>query len=127
MMEENKSSGVDDAETAPVSTVTDAEGNDYQLHFVGPDSPGAIMIYIELGDSPSDIAKELKDKGVIQNTTLFALLSKINGFDDSYRSGTHFVSKDMSYDEIMYTLSRNPVTVSITFTEGMTYNEVKET
>ena len=62
-----------------------------------------------------------------QTPPYLSFSSKINGFDDSYLSGTHFVSKDMSYDEIMYTLSRNPVTVSITFTEGMTYNDVKET
>ena len=124
LMISNDQAGTSDEETSPEKVLS---GTDYQLHVIDPDSPNAIMIYVELGDKPSDIAKQLEEKGVIANPTLFVLLSKINGFDDSYLSGTHFVSKDMSYDEIMYTLSRNAVTVSITFTEGMTYNDVKET
>lgn len=92
---------------------------------INAETPGAIMIYIELGDKPADIARQLKDKGVIRNPSLFTILSKINGFDGSYRYGTHFVKADMSYDEIMYLLSRDPATISVTFREGMTYNEMK--
>lgn len=92
---------------------------------INAETPGAIMIYIELGDKPADIARQLKSKGVIRNPSLFTILSKINGFDGSYRYGTHFVKADMSYDEIMYLLSRDPATISVTFREGMTYNEMK--
>lgn len=63
---------------------------------INAETPGAIMIYIELGDKPADIARQLKDKGVIRNPSLFTILSKINGFDGSYRYGTHFVKADMT-------------------------------
>ncbi len=99
---------------------------DPQDILVTADTPGAVMVYIELGDTPSDIADRLEDLGVIDNTLLYTLLSKFNGFDDLYRSGTHFVTKDMSYDEIMYTLTLNPATVSVRFPEDLTYEEFKQ-
>jgi len=40
-------------------------------------------------------------------------------------AGTHFVTKNMSYDEIMYVLSQKPHSVRVTFPEGLTYSEVK--
>ncbi|NJP40934.1 endolytic transglycosylase MltG [Oscillospiraceae bacterium HV4-5-C5C] len=89
-------------------------------------TPGAVMIYISLGDDAKAIATKLKTLGIIDNTSLFTLLSKFNGFDSLYRSGTHFVTKDMSYDEIMYTLTQNPVTAQIRFSEDLTYEEFKQ-
>lgn len=100
---------------------------DPQDLLVTADTPGAVMVYIELGDSPSDIAERLLELGVIDNTTLFTLLSRFNGFDGLYRSGTHFVTKDMSYDEIMYMLTLNPATVSVRFREDLTYENFKQT
>ncbi len=90
------------------------------------DTPGAVMIVIKQGSDTSDIAKVLADKNVIANKLAFNFMSKINGFDGQYKAGTHFVKKDMSYDEIMYMLSLKPQTVKVTFQEGLTYKEVKE-
>lgn len=100
---------------------------DPQDILVTADTPGAVMVYIELGDTPKDIAERLLDLGVIDNPTIYTMLSKFNGFDDLYRSGTHFVTKDMSYDEIMYTLTLNPATVSVRFPEDLTYENFKRT
>lgn len=100
---------------------------DPQDILVNADTPGAIMVYIKLGDTPKDIAERLLDLGVIDNATIYTMLSKFNGFDGLYRSGTHFVTKDMSYDEIMYTLTLNPATVSVRFGEDLTYENFKRT
>ncbi len=87
--------------------------------------PGAVELVIPRAADTQQIAEILKDKGIIENTFVFTLLSKFNGFDGSYMAGTHFVSPDMSYDEIMYVLSQKPKSVRVTFPEGLTYSQVK--
>ena len=88
-------------------------------------TPGAVELVIPRGSDTQGIAELLEKKGVIDNTFLFTILSKFNGFDNTYIAGTHFVTKAMSYDEIMYMLSQNPQSVTVTFPEGLTYKEVK--
>ncbi|MCD8499353.1 MAG: endolytic transglycosylase MltG [Clostridiales bacterium] len=63
---------------------------------------------------------------MISNPLVFTVLSKFNGFDGAYLAGTHYVTDDMSYDEIMYILTQKPNAVRVTFPEGLTYSEVKE-
>lgn len=105
---------------APTSSVRPEENV-----VITEDSPGAIMVYIALGDSTSDIAKKLKALGVIDNSTIFTIFSKFNGFDGSYNYGTHFVKKNMSYDQVMFVLSQQPATRTITFLEGSSYMDIK--
>ena len=57
---------------------------------------------------------------------LFLIISKFNGFDGSYRAGTHYLLPNMSYDEIMFLLTHEPKPVTITFPEGLTYQQMKE-
>lgn len=108
-----------------VSTKAPNADDPNAVEVVDANTPGAVQIVVKRGDKTADIARKLQEKGVIKNTTLFTLLSKINGFDSAYRSGTHFVKANMSYDEIMYLLSLNPATIDVTFPEGLTYREVK--
>ncbi len=96
------------------------------IELVNQKTPGAVMVYIEVGDRPADIGRKLEELGVIRSSSLFTILSKVNGYDGTYRSGTHFVKKNMPYDAIMYLLSRDPVTVDITFPEGVTYLDIKD-
>ena len=93
---------------------------------IGPDTEGAVMIVIPRGSDTKAIAAILADKKVVDNPFLFTLLSKANGFDGSYTSGTHFVTKSMTYDEIMYVLSQPSKTVTVTFPEGLTYRQMKD-
>ncbi len=101
------------------------EINDKTL-VINRDTPGAVMVVIESGDSTSDIASQLLDKGLITNSAVFTMLSKFNGFDGGYISGTHFLTPNLSYDEIMYMLCQDPEVIKITFPEGMTYVEIKQ-
>jgi len=89
-------------------------------------TPNSVMIVVGAGDDTSDIAQKLKVSGLINNTLVFTLMSKFNGFDGGYLAGTHFLKADLSYDEMMYMLCQEPEVITVTFPEGMTYNEVKQ-
>ncbi|MEA4888916.1 MAG: endolytic transglycosylase MltG [Clostridiaceae bacterium] len=92
---------------------------------INKDTPGAVELFIPRAADTQQIAELLKENNVIENTFMFTLLSKFNGFDSSYMAGTHFVTATMSYDEIMYVLSQKPHSVQVTFPEGLSYKDVK--
>lgn len=92
---------------------------------INQDTPGAVMVVIRTGDTTGDIADKLKEAGLIKNTLTFSIMSKFNGFDGGYLAGTHFLTPDLTYDEMMYLLCQEPEVVRITFQEGITYTEVK--
>lgn len=93
---------------------------------IDKDTEGAVQLVIKTGDMTSDIAESLFEKGLIDNTFVFSLMSKINGFDGAYMAGTHYLLPGMAYDEIMYCLTLKPESVVVTFPEGITYNEIKQ-
>ena len=62
---------------------------------------GAVALVVETGDDTSDIADKLYEQGLITNTFVFSLVSKVNGFDGAYSAGTHYLLQGLSYDEIM--------------------------
>ncbi|MDD2534239.1 MAG: endolytic transglycosylase MltG [Eubacteriales bacterium] len=93
---------------------------------IDEDSPGSIEIYIPRAADTQVIADVLKKANVIENSMVFTVLSKFNGFDGAYLAGTHYVTNDMSYDEIMYILTQKPNAVRVTFPEGLSYIEVKQ-
>ncbi len=90
------------------------------------DTEGAMPLVIKTGMDTSDIADTLFEEGLISNTFIFSLMSKINGFDGAYVAGTHYLLPSMSYDEIMYYLTLEPASVTVTIPEGSTYIEVKQ-
>lgn len=89
-------------------------------------TPGAIEIVIPRSSDTKQIAEVLEKEGIINNTMLFTLLSKFNGFDGAYLAGTHYVKKDMSYDELMYVLTLKPHAVTVTIPEGFSYFQIKQ-
>ncbi|MBO4474935.1 MAG: endolytic transglycosylase MltG [Clostridiales bacterium] len=93
---------------------------------INQDTPGAVMIVIRSGDTTGDIAENLKKAGLIKNTLTFSIMSKFNGFDGGYLAGTHFLTPDLTYDEMMYILCQQPEVVRITFPEGITYQQIKD-
>lgn len=104
---------------------TDFENNKGESPF-DPEMPGAVEIIIPRSSDVDEIAKILYDNDLIKSQLFFKILSKFNGFNGGYQAGTHYLSKSMSYDEIMFILTRVPKPVTITFTEGMTYRQVKQ-
>ena len=83
-----------------------------------------IEIYIPLGSSTDKIANILVEEGVIDNPTLFKFLSRFDGYDGMYQSGTHYVSKDLDYYTIMRIFTEKPEAKRIMIPEGYTYMEV---
>ena len=90
------------------------------------DTEGAVTVVIKSGDSTSDIADKLYEKGLITNKGLFSIISKLNGFDGAYVAGTHYLLKGFTYDELMYFLTLAPDAVKVTIPEGSTYYEIKK-
>lgn len=95
--------------------------------FLIPDqnTPAAVLVYVDMGDTTSKIAQKLYKQGLIENKTLFNIMSKVNGFDGSYKSGTHFLLPGMTFDEMMYILTQQPKSEKITFPEGASYIDIK--
>lgn len=93
---------------------------------VKQDTPGAVEVSLPRGADVDEIANILKDKGLIENTFAFKIISKFNGFDGQYQSGTHYLTKDLSYDEIMYILTHAPEAIMVTIPEGFTYKQMQE-
>lgn len=92
---------------------------------IDEDTEGAVPLVIKQGDMTSDIADNLFELGLIDNTFVFSLMSKINGFDGAYMAGTHYLVPGLTYDEIMYLLTQKAESVYVTFPEGITYEEIK--
>ena len=92
---------------------------------VDMNTEGAIPFVINTGDMTSDIADQLFELGLIDNTFMFSLLSKVNGFDGAYQAGTHYLLAGLDYDEIMFLLTQKSESVMVTFPEGLTYEEMK--
>ncbi|MDD2426857.1 MAG: endolytic transglycosylase MltG [Eubacteriales bacterium] len=90
------------------------------------DTEGAVEIYIAQQSNTEDIAATLEEAGLINNTFAYELISKFNGFDGQYQYGTHYLLPDMTYDEMMLVLTRQPKQISITFYEGMTYEQMRD-
>ena len=83
-----------------------------------------VEFIIERGASTTGITKNLMDQGFIKNEYIFKLLSKINGFDGTYQSGTHILSKNLTNDEIMRILSDVPASRQVTIPEGKTFKQI---
>lgn len=92
---------------------------------IDKETEGAVPLLIKTGDLTSDIADSLFEQGLIDNTFVFQLMSKINGFDGAYVAGTHYLVPGLTYDEIMYLLTQKAESVVITFPEGITYEQIK--
>ncbi len=86
----------------------------------------SIEINIPRAATVDDIAELLKEKSLIKNTFIFKIISKFNGFDGQYQSGTHYLTPDLSYDEIMFVLARDPETITVTIPEGLTYKQMQQ-
>lgn len=69
------------------------------------------------------IANILQQEGIIDNPTLFRIVSKLKGADGTYIAGSHKLSPNMTYSDIIKTLQEEAINprefVNITFPEGI--------
>ncbi len=90
------------------------------------DPATTVKFKIEKGASTNDIVDKLEEMGLIKNSFMFRVLSKFNGYDSLYKSGVHYLSQGLTYDEIMTILSSDPLITKVTFPEGFTTAQIAE-
>ena len=88
--------------------------------------PVGQRIYLDIpsGSSTSKIADLLHDNELIKYPQIFKIMSKVNGYDGRFQSGTHIVSKELGYEELMMVLIQNPEILRLTFREGLNSKQV---
>lgn len=86
-----------------------------------------IKFIIEPGASPSQIAAELEQKGVIKSAFAFELLVKQEGSRDKLQAGTYLLSPNQSSHEVLAWLVEGKVdTFNVTILPGLTLAEIKK-
>lgn len=97
-------------------------GNQKQVVVIKPGEE--IEFQIPKGSNTAAIADTLEKQGLIKNANIYKLLSKFNGYDGSYQSGTHIISKSLSYDELMRVLTSKPASKQVMIPEGKTFRQI---
>ena len=80
-----------------------------------------VQVTIAQGSGTAAVARELKDAGLIGNTTLFKLYSRTHGGDGHYQYGDFTLEKGSSYQELIDALCSTVSyreTVTLTLPEG---------
>lgn len=85
------------------------------------------IVTIPMGSGVSKISDILEESNVIQNGSIFKIVSKIKGYDNSFKAGVYPLSPSMSMYEIMYKI-QSGVSVGnlITIPEGYTVLQVAQ-
>ena len=88
--------------------------------------PESQRLYIDIpnGSSTSKIADILHKEKLIEYPQIFKIMSKVNGYDGLYQSGTHIVSKQLGYEELMMVLVQKPEIIKIMLPEGLTVKQI---
>lgn len=86
----------------------------------------AERINIPSGASTATIGNVLKQKEIIKYPLIFKVISKLNGYDGTYKAGVHTISKKMSYVQLMKALTKNPEVVAVTIPEGFNIRQIKD-
>lgn len=88
------------------------------------DKQNAITVRIPFGADTDEIASILKKEQLIDSEFMFKVVSKYEGFDGQYMSGSHILNDDMEPIDIMKVLSDKPESIKVTFPEGFTTKKI---
>ena len=82
-----------------------------------------VVVEIPMNSGTADIADILADEVIIDSTYFFRFYSRVKGSDGTFVAGSHVLSPDMSYENIVHELQQGAVdtreSVDITFPEGI--------
>lgn len=82
-----------------------------------------VVVEIPMNSGTADIADILANEGIIDSTYFFRFYSRIKGSDGTFVAGSHVLTPDMSYENIVHELQQGAVdtreSVDITFPEGI--------
>lgn len=95
------------------------------LHFFYPSrGEQPVRVFIEEGDSASQIAVKLHDSGIITSSTIFRFLSWLQGRQDDFKPGNYVFYTGMHYGEVFSMLEEGPnYQVRVTLPEGLTVEQ----
>lgn len=85
-----------------------------------------VELYIEEGDSTSEIAEKLNNVGAVQMPFLFKMYSKLNDYDSKYKYGLYTFNNEAGYSKIADMLVNNGAkadSVKVTIPEGTGIND----
>jgi UPF0755 protein len=85
-----------------------------------------IFVDIPIGSGTSHIAKTLYDNKLIKHPLLFRLMSKMRGYDGTYKVGVHALNSNLKYDQIMKSLTNEPDHIKIVVPAGQTFNQIAQ-
>lgn len=86
-----------------------------------------VEVYIPKGKSFSEIAKILKEKGLIRDEMLFILLGRIMGIDKKARAGYYIFTKDMTAKDVIEKLMEGKIIeYTVTVVEGDSLYEISD-
>jgi UPF0755 protein len=83
-----------------------------------------VDINVPPGSSTGKIAEILEQNNLVNYPRLFKLISRLNKFDGLYKSGTHTISSNMTYQQMMKKLTENPNIYHITIPEGFNSKQI---
>lgn len=88
-----------------------------------------VSITIPEGSGTEDIARILKENGLIKSVFSFKLTSKLDGFDGTYKQGTYAIDTGLTKRQIMELLQSGKVAndLKLTIPEGYTVKQIAET
>ena len=86
----------------------------------------AILVDIEQGASPAQIASVLEEAGVVKHAMIFRVYSRLQGYDGKYQYGAYSFAEHTPYVTLCQTLMTQGTrakTVSVTIPEGTGIND----
>ena len=114
---------VKNAQANVKGALTNAEGSKQII--IPPEK--RMFFDVPRGSSTSTIAAELEKSGLIKYPQIFKIMSKVNGYDGLYKSGTHVVSRELGYEELMMVLIGKPEIIKVMIPEGLTSQQAYDT
>jgi UPF0755 protein len=84
-----------------------------------------VGVQISTGESASDIARDLQDKGLVANDAIFLGYVKLHGGGTDFQPGLHQITAGSSMDQVMANLEQPvaPQQIKVTFPEGRRIEE----
>ncbi|MDD2573644.1 MAG: endolytic transglycosylase MltG [Bacillota bacterium] len=92
-------------------------------------APEAVQVEIPIGSTVSQIGKILADKGIIRSELAFRIVTRLEGYQDSYQAGLYLLSVGSDLKGIMDEITKGSVykeTVRFTIPEGYELRQIAD-
>ena len=100
---------------------------EYKIHAPQGAGSNPVLFSVVSGDSPTTIANRLQQRGILHNSLLFKIDSRLRGLGGRLYAGTYTLRPNMSIDQMISTLESFRVRLlSITIPPGWRATEIAE-